>query len=968
MVNERGSDSERDGNKADEIEKLFGQYVDRLNAGEPVLPDEVLFDHPTCGQELIETLQAFLSVGDSPPADLSRVPLGTLGDYTLRRQIGRGGMGVVYEAWENSMDRRVALKVLPAGMAADDRAVMRFVREARLAGKLNHPNVVGVYGMGVKEQTPYYAMEFVEGKTLAQILQRLKEAKSEAETLFGKKEEVRYFATIAEVFAAVADGLQHAHSKGVVHRDIKPSNLIFDSKGCLRILDFGLAHLEGQASLTISGDVVGTPLYMSPEQARRKKIPVDHRTDIYSLGATIYEMLTWRPPFMGEDHQDTLSQIIEQDPWPLRRLNPSIPRDLETIVLKCLRKDPKARYQTAEALACDLRGFARGDPIEARPWSRWRVLARWMWRNRVRVGAAVVMPALLLLLYLLSPTEEITTRRLLTSQDMDLNNFLDMRPSPDGRQIAYSRMGTDGSLCVRDLESGTTTQLMTGEFTYTGDDGPVWSPDGKRIAYCGEQGVLKIVDVASKTSSIPKGTEGLKLTPWDWSPDGNSLLCAKLDEGVPSIVSLSLGDGAITTLVSGRVNRPWGAVFSRDGRYIAYSAIENGNQDVFVMASDGSEQQRISDTPGSDTNPLWSPSGDTLIYKDQDGIWSVGINEGRATGKPRFLKSLEFWHTVGWTEEAGIFYVTWDNVQTFYSLPVDARTGTASGEPILLLDRPVKNAHRCAWSPDMKSIAFTEQHDGQLQIFSTTEGSLRSFALANKTRPDNLWWSRDGTRILYVPRGTESKTVFAVDIATGKTEPLFAPMTGVDRFHVSPDGETLLYYRWNGERNDRRRELIVSEIGNTDGRVLAAEQEENVGRFSNWVRPAFSPDGGQILFVTENGNLWLAAADGSERRILATAVAVDLKTEGMPTRFVHFAAWHPQGDYVVYDNLKALYVVKVETGEQHDIPLPENIIEYVDGVWQWSPDGTQILFTGGRGRGPELWTIKNILDTQPTDK
>ena len=196
-------------------------------------------------------------------------------------------------------------------------------------------------------------MEYVEGETLAQIVAREKDALPEEKTAFGfPRDDVAYYSTLARCFADVADGLQHAHSKGVVHRDIKPSNLILDAEGRLRILDFGLAHLEGQESLTVSGDIVGTPQYMSPEQAKRHKIPVDHRTDIYSLGATMYEAVTGRPPFKGRDHNDTLSQIAGRDPLELRKLNPRIPKNLETIVLKCLRKVPKDRYETAEALAC----------------------------------------------------------------------------------------------------------------------------------------------------------------------------------------------------------------------------------------------------------------------------------------------------------------------------------------------------------------------------------------------------------------------------------------------------------------------------------------------------------------------------------------------------------------------------------------------------------------------------------------
>ncbi len=238
-------------------------------------------------------------------------------------------------------------------------------------------------------------MELVEGETLAQVLARINETEPETETVFGKKDRPGYFEKLAEAFAEVADGLQHAHSKGVIHRDIKPSNLILDQDGRLRILDFGLARLEGQESLTISGDLVGTVQYMSPEQAQVKKTQVDHRTDVYSLGATMYEMLCGRPPFKGKNHQDTLSQIIERDPVEPRKLNQRIPKDLDTIVLKCMRKDLGDRYGTAEALGQDLRRFVRGDAIEARPESRAAFFTRWIKRHRRNLLAAFI--ALLLL-------------------------------------------------------------------------------------------------------------------------------------------------------------------------------------------------------------------------------------------------------------------------------------------------------------------------------------------------------------------------------------------------------------------------------------------------------------------------------------------------------------------------------------------------------------------------------------------
>ncbi len=407
-----------------EFEALLAAYVEQLNLRGLIDPEQIMEDHPLLGAAILEDLEAYIAIRRDPEA---HGPLGILGDYTLRRQIGRGGMGIVYDAWQQSMERAVALKVLPPAVAADEKAFQRFMREARAAGKLNHPNIVPVYAVGQDDRTPFYAMELVEGKALDRIVAQLRAAAGEdggrrrlldslakalaprggddgpelraetpaeggaARAVFGSEDvELRYYGRLAQAFAGAAEGLHHAHGRGIVHRDIKPSNLILDRNGRIRILDFGLARQEGLESLTAPDAAVGTPLYMSPEQAQARRIAIDHRTDIYSLGATLYEMMTERPPFRGKSHHDTLAQIISCDPEAPRKLRPRIPRDLDTIVMQCLRKEPGDRFGTAEALAQDLRRFARGEPIEARPQAPIERLVRRLRRHALKIGATVL--------------------------------------------------------------------------------------------------------------------------------------------------------------------------------------------------------------------------------------------------------------------------------------------------------------------------------------------------------------------------------------------------------------------------------------------------------------------------------------------------------------------------------------------------------------------------------------------------
>jgi eukaryotic-like serine/threonine-protein kinase len=342
-----------------------------------------------------------------------------LGDFRILREVGRGGMGVVYEAEQVSLGRRVALKVLPFAAAIDPKQRQRFQIEAQAAAQLQHPHIVPIFGVGCDQGIHYYAMQFVEGRSLAAILGELRTSRGtptdEATEPFASGEpdptvslppttvepvqQGRAFCRyVARLGAEAADALDHAHGLGILHRDIKPANLLIDPVGSLWITDFGLARFPSDLSLTHTGDVVGTLRYMSPEQALARRGVVDQRTDIYALGATLYELLTLRPAFGGRDHQELLRQIALDEPVRPRRLNPTIPRDLETIVLKAMAKDPSGRYPTAQELALDLRRFGDDRPILARRPGLPERSLRWALRHRELVATAAAIVALALMI------------------------------------------------------------------------------------------------------------------------------------------------------------------------------------------------------------------------------------------------------------------------------------------------------------------------------------------------------------------------------------------------------------------------------------------------------------------------------------------------------------------------------------------------------------------------------------------
>lgn len=366
---------------ASELVRVLDEYLAQLQAGERPDRQQFLDAHPQLAPQLEECLGGleFVHRTSQLPAETPAV----LGDFRIIREVGRGGMGVVYEAEQISLKRRVALKVLRFGGVADSEAVLRFQREAETAAHLEHGHIVPVYAVGQHEDVHYFAMQFIDGVSLAAVeLSQLEPSAARGTSRFPQQ--------IAEWGLTAAEALAHAHQQGVVHRDVKPSNLILDHDGRLWLTDFGLARRDIDATLSIAGALLGTPRYMSPEQAGAASKPIDHRTDIYSLGATLYELATGQPVFEAETPQGVITQILYDEPPAPRRLDPQLPGDLETIILKCLQKEAADRYATASDLAEDLQAFLDDRPIRARRAGPVERSRRWLRRHQKMARAAAL--------------------------------------------------------------------------------------------------------------------------------------------------------------------------------------------------------------------------------------------------------------------------------------------------------------------------------------------------------------------------------------------------------------------------------------------------------------------------------------------------------------------------------------------------------------------------------------------------
>jgi WD40 repeat protein len=651
-----------DENPADDrelrVNRILAEYLEAQRRGQIPDREELLRRHPDLADELnsffadqgyFGQLARCIDAPASPPRSPEQAPtlphgaaaeLGTVryfGDYELLEEIGRGGMGVVYRARQISLNRQVALKMIAGGWLAAADEVARFRREAEMAANLDHPNIVPIHEVGEHEGQQFFSMKLIKGGNLA--------APAPADLPSQRR--------AARLVARVADAVHHAHQRGLLHRDLKPANILLDVAGEPLVTDFGLAkRVQGGATQTHSGAIVGTPGYMAPEQAAAKK-DLTVTADVYSLGAILYEMLTGRPPFRAATALDTLLQVMNNEPEPPRKLNPRVSRDLETICLKCLHKEPAKRYPSALDLARDLGRWLTGEPIEARPAGKAERVVKWCRRHP---AAAALAGTLVAAAAALLTTGVFYNARLQRA----LHDVADVRADADERLEQVKRVqrrtgyAVDIARAEREVKEGWPRHATAVLDRYSDYPGRGWEWD-----YLYRQCHQELV-------SIPGAFFGLA-----WSPDGKVIASCSTFE------SVELRDPATGSLVRRlprRFNMFGGLSFSGDGRLLAFS--DTGGFVVWETATG----KRVSEWREPTISFSWG-----MVLRP-DGKQLVSLSTTTDTAK----NTVQFWDVATGTVTASTTFaaglrrsIPEDNLA--YS-PDGRILAVASADPVLLFD------------------------------------------------------------------------------------------------------------------------------------------------------------------------------------------------------------------------------------------------------------------------------------------
>jgi serine/threonine protein kinase/WD40 repeat protein len=784
----------------DPLDVVAEEIAERLRGGERPSPSEYTRRYPDLSDRisaLFPTLVAMEEFGAevgpmSGPPKVARELPERVGDFRILRPIGAGGMGVVYEALQESLGRHVALKLLPHDRTPQARE--RFRREARTAARLHHTNIVPVFAVGEAGDVHYYAMQYIQGLGLDAVLQAVRalregpsrsaQAETFVEILAGSltghgfspsaQEDTRrippgidgsttsdlaassdrgYFREVARLGIQAAEALAHAHAQGVIHRDIKPSNLLLDAGGTLWIADFGLAKAEGSDDLTQPGDLVGTLRYMAPERFRG---PGDALSDVYSLGATLYEMLTLRPAYAEGGRLSLLEQVLQAPPSRPRRINPRIPRDLETIVLKAMAREPSERYRSAGELAADLGRFLDNRPIHARRTTVIEELWRWGRRNPVLAALAA---SVLLLLTLMAVGGWLVALHIERAREQAVQLGLHAKNAEHQRTRQLARSLLDSARASRSsrrpgqrfrtLETiaeaariGWTLDESNGFFDELRTQAiaalalpdiqvPAPSPreretlhdaSARALAVGDSRGDLRIIRGDGPTQVIPAGDLGPSIRV-RLSAEGR-IVAARSEEGFLRIWDLDLSPrDPVLEVPSGVTAHD----VSQDGRALAL-ARENQGVEIVDLAAAGQASRPI---PGRRivTDLAFDESGRRLAIAGADGVAIVEVASGSVAAETLrgVLAETAAWHPAGTELAVG------DQLSVLSLVdPLTGRIKERLGARTAGL--------KVAYSPDGDSL-YSSGWDGVLRIWDPRSGRLR---LSVQPATD-LYLSRSGS-------------------------------------------------------------------------------------------------------------------------------------------------------------------------------------------------------------------------------
>jgi WD40 repeat protein/tRNA A-37 threonylcarbamoyl transferase component Bud32 len=886
------------------------------------IPDQETIDHPAAAgapPELAIDREAVTVTKKLPPTAPEPVsasgPARSLGDYELLHEIARGGMGVVFKARQISLNRIVALKMVLAGQLASSADLHRFRTECEAAANLDHPWIVPIYQVCEHQGQPYYSMKFIEGSSLAQDLARGQWASATKETA----------THAARLIAQVARAVHHAHQRGIIHRDLKPGNVLVDSQGQPHVTDFGLAkHVKGDSSVTQSGAIVGTPSYMAPEQAAGNKGLVTTAADVYSLGAILYELLTGRPPFRAESYMDTILEVLDTDPPAPRDLRPNLDRDLETICLKCLDKEPSGRYASAEALAADLDRWLKGEPIRGRRVSPWERAVKWSRRRPTAaalIGVSVTgLVCLILLLVLLwrDAVEKAATVKELNEVQGELRTAQEQfvaerteqqRELAEGKQklerleknASRIQYASDLQLAGAAAENGRVDALLRRLQRYqTGSTDEALR--GFEWHY-----LWRLGHSARATLS------GLQSAPPAVSPDGKLLAVV----GPKGVALFEIDTGApLHTLPPGgdQPHRILQLAFAADSRTLVGLVGEPGDgtkgAHVLTWDSTSQEQPRVQKIAFSSYALQAQLTDDAakvlLLDQDADGPagWHLRIWE-RTTEEEKRLPLPERFQRLG-TPPGG----------RQLALSADGRTLAVSGA-LLNLSSP---ANATDWvKPTIQLLDIMSQFlggltrgmlPGSVLLVDVGTGKEKASLSGHAGLIVDLAFAPDGSALV---TGSQDKTVRLWDTATGKVRRVWVDHSGwVTAVEFARAGRTLVSGDIHGvvrvwdTADLQQKATLRADLAGIQGMVLTPDGKgliaKDRGRLMLWEFPlkvgpaelhfrrggvfpedtvrvnhlAFSPDGGALLVGNGLGTLDHHQLASGERRVLWKKPTVNL--------------------------------------------------------------------------------------------